>query len=205
MDIKLVTTERRRNYLLSEPNYHTTEFFTENLISNRNEKKNQILMNMSVYLRFSILDLSKAVMYEFWYYYLKSNYGENIKLCYMDTGSSFIVHVKTDGMSKDIAKDAEIRFDTLTNFEIDRLLPQGKYKKVIELMKDELGGKIMKEFVALRAKTYSCLKENNDKGKKASGTKKCIIKRKLKFQDYKNCSNADKIDERTKYLKKRKN
>ena len=162
-------------------------------------------MNMSVYLRFSMLDLSKTVMYEFWYDYLKSKYSENIKLCYMDTGSSFIVHVKTDGISKDIAKDAEIRFDTLTNFEIDRLLPQGKYKKVIELMKDELGGKIMKEFVALRAKTYSCLKENNDKGKKASGTKKCIIKRKLKFQDYKNCSNADKIDERTKYLKKKKN
>ena len=162
-------------------------------------------MNMSVYLRFSILDLSKTVMYEFWYDYLKSNYGENIKLCYMDTGSSFIVHVKTDGMSKDIAKDAEIRFDTVTNLEIDRLLPQGKYKRVIELMKDELGGKIMKEFVALRAKTYSCLKENNDKGKKASGTKNCIIKRKLKFQDYKNCSNAHKIDERTKYLKKRKN
>ena len=131
-------------------------------------------MNKSVYLGLFILDISKTITYEFWYDYLKPKYGENVKLYYMDT-DSFIVHVKTDDISEDIAKDAEIRLDPLTNFEIDRPLPKGKYEKVIELMKDELGGQIMKEFVALRAKTYTYLKENIDKVKKPSGTKKYII------------------------------
>ena len=131
-------------------------------------------MNKSVYLGLFILDISKTITYEFWYDYLKPKYGENVKLCYMDT-DSFIVHVKTDDISEDSAKHAEIRLDSLTNFEIDRPLPKGKYKKVIELMKDELGGQIMKEFVALRKKTYTYLKENIDKVKKPSGTKKYII------------------------------
>ena len=64
-----------------------------------------------MYLGFSILELSKILMYEFWYDYVKPKYGENAKLCYMDT-DSFIVHVKTDDIYKDIAKDAEARFDT---------------------------------------------------------------------------------------------
>ena len=114
-------------------------------------------MNKSVYLGLFILDISKTITYEFWYDYLKPKYGENVKLCYMDT-DSFIVHVKTDDISEDIAKDAEIRLDPLTNFEIDRPLPKGKYEKVIELMKDELGGQIMKEFVALRKKNIYLFK-----------------------------------------------
>ena len=130
-------------------------------------------------------------MYEFWYDYLKPKYGENAKFCYMDTGS-FIVHIKTDDIYKDIAEDVETRFDT-SNFEIDRPLPKGKNRKVIGLMKDELGGKIMKEFVGLRAKTYSYLKDNNDEDKKTKGTKSCVIKRKLKFQDYKKCLEAAQI------------
>ena len=78
-NIKLVTTERRRNYLVSEPNYHTTKFFTENLLAIE-MRKTQILMNKPVYLGLSILDLSKTVMYEFWYDYVKPKYGENAKL-----------------------------------------------------------------------------------------------------------------------------
>ena len=93
-NIKLVTTERRRNYLVSEPNYHTTKFFTENLLAIE-MRKTQILMNKPVYLGLSILDLSKTVMYEFWYDYVKPKYGENTKLFYMDT-ESFIVQVKTE-------------------------------------------------------------------------------------------------------------
>ena len=118
-------------------------------------------------------------MYEFWYDYVKPKYGENAKICYMDT-DSFIVHVKTDDIYKDIAEDVETRYGTST-FEIDRPLLKGKNKEVIGLMKDELGGQIIKEFVGLRAKTYSYLKDNNDEDKKAKGTKKCVIKRKLKF------------------------
>ena len=140
-------------------------------------RKTQILMNKPL-LGLSILDLSKTVIYELWYDYVKQ-YGENVKLCYMDTGS-FIVHVKTDGVYKDIAEDVETRFET-SNFEIDRPLPKGKNKKVIGLMKDELGGKIKKKFVGLRAKTYSYLKDNNDEDKKAKVTTKVCVKKENLF------------------------
>ena len=119
-NIKLVTTGMRRNYLVSQPNYYTTKFFTENLLPTE-MRKTQILMNTSVYLGLSILDLSKTVMYEFWYDYVKPKYGENAKLCYMDTGS-FIVHVETKDTYKDIAENVETRFGT-SNFELNRLLP----------------------------------------------------------------------------------
>ena len=98
-------------------------------------------------------------------------------------------HCSCKNIYKDIADDFKTRFDA-SNFEIDRPLPKGKHKKVIGLMKDKLGGQIMKEFVGLRAKTYSYLKDNNDEDKKAKGTKKCVIKIRLKFQDYKNCLEA---------------
>ena len=125
-NIKLVTTKRRGNYLVSEPNYHASNFFTEK----------------SVYLGLSILDLTKTVMYKFWYDYAKPKCGEHSKLCYMDT-DSFIVHAKTDDIYKDITGDVETRFDT-SNYELDRSLPKGKNKKEIGLMKDELGGQILK-------------------------------------------------------------
>ena len=79
-NIKLTTTEMRRNYLMSEPNYHTTKFFTENLLAVE-MRKTQILMNNPVCLVLSVLDLSKTVMYEIWYDYVKPKYGENAKLC----------------------------------------------------------------------------------------------------------------------------
>ena len=109
-NIKLVTTERRRNYLVSEPNYHTSKFFTENLLAIE-IRKTQIIMNNPVYLGLSILDLSKTVMHEFWSDYVKPKYGENAKLCYMDT-DSFIVHVKTDDIYKYIAKGVKKVFAT---------------------------------------------------------------------------------------------
>ena len=87
-DIKLVTTERRRNYLVSKPNYHTTKFFTENLLAIE-MKKTEILMNKSVHLQLSVLELSELskmlLMHEFWYNYVKPKYSEKGKLCYMDT------------------------------------------------------------------------------------------------------------------------
>ena len=162
-NIKFVTTERRRIYLVSEPNYDTAKFFTENLLAIE-IRKTQILMNKPVYLGLSILDLSKIAMYEFWYDYGKLKYGENAKLCYMDT-YNFIAHVETDDIYKDPAEDFETRLDT-SNFEIDRPLPKEENRKVTGLMKNELGGKIMKEFVGLRAKIYSYLKDNNDEAKK---------------------------------------
>ena len=123
------------------------------------------------------MEISKLLMYEFWYDYVKPKYGDNVKLCYMDT-DSFIMNIKTE--------DVEKRFDT-SNYECDRPLPTGKNKKVIGLMKDELGGRVIMEFVALRPKTYSYLTDDCKKDKKAKGTKKCVIRRMIKFDDYKNC------------------
>ena len=108
--IKLVTIYRRKNNLVSELSYHTTMFFSENLLA-MEMRKTQILMNKPVYLGLSILDLSKSVMYEFWYDYVKPKYGENATLCCMDT-DSFGVYIKTDDIHKDIAEDIETRFDT---------------------------------------------------------------------------------------------
>ena len=108
--IKLATTKRRRNYLLLEPNFHTTKFFTENLLAIE-MRKSEILMNKPVCLGFSILELSKKLMFEFRYDYVKQKYDKKTKLCYMDT-DSLIVYIKTDDIYKDIAEDVETRFDT---------------------------------------------------------------------------------------------
>ena len=93
----------------------------------------------------------------------------------MDT-NSFIMNVKTNDFYKDIANDVENRFDT-SNYEVNRPLPTGKNKKIIGLMKDELGGKIITEFVTLRPKTYSFLTDDGKEDKKAKGIKKCVIKK----------------------------
>ena len=110
-------------------------------------------------------------MYEYWYDNMKTKYGDNIKLCYMDT-DSFIMHVKTEDFYEDIANDVEKNYDT-----IERPLPMGKNKKVIGLMKDELGGKIMKECIGLRPKCYSYLTDDGNVDKKAKGTKKMCDKK----------------------------
>ena len=116
---------------------------------------------------------------------MKPKYGDNVKLCYMDT-DSFIMNIKTEDFYKDIANDVEKRFDT-SNYEFDRPLPTGKKTEVIGLMKDELGGRVITEFVAQRPKTYSYLTDDCKEDKKAIGTKKCVIKRMIKFDDYENC------------------
>ena len=114
--------------------------------------------NKPICLGLSILEISKTLMYEFWYDYLKPKYGDNVKLCYMDT-DSFIMHIKTKDFYEDTANDVEKRFDT-SNYEVNRPVPTGKNKKINGLMKDELGGKIMTEFVALKPKTYLYLTDD---------------------------------------------
>ena len=109
-DIKLVTTDKRRNQLVSEPNYYTTKWFSENLLVIE-MKKIKVKMNKPLYLALSILNVSKTLMYDFWCNYMKPKYGDNVKLCYMDT-DSFLMHIKSEDFYKDIANDVEKRFDT---------------------------------------------------------------------------------------------
>ena len=181
-DIKLVKTDCKRNKLVSEPNYHTMKIISENL-SIIEMKKVKLKMNKPIYLGLSILEISKTTMYEFWYDYMKKKYGDMVKLCYMDT-DSLIMNIKTKDFYEDIAQDVEERFDTL-NYGVDRPLPKGKNKKVIGLMKDELGGGIITEFVALKPKTYSYMSDEFSEMKKTKGTNNGVIKKMLKFEDYK--------------------
>ena len=138
-DIKLVTTDKKRSKLVSEPNYHTINLISENL-SIIEMRRTKLKMNKPIYLGLSILDISKLLMYEFWYDYVKSKYDDTVKLCYLET-DSFIMNIKTEDFYKDVANDVEKRFYT-SNYECDRPLPTGKNKKVIGLMKDELGRRI---------------------------------------------------------------
>ena len=147
--------------------------------------KVKVMMNKPVYLGQAILDPSKIVMYEFHHDYMVPKYGENLMLCYMDT-DSLIYQIKTEDFYADIVDDVEERFDT-SGYSGNRPLPIGLNKKVIGLMKDELGGDIMTESVALRPKLYSCRKLDGACDKKCKGINKCIVKKTLSFEDYKNC------------------
>ena len=191
-DIKLVTTDKRRNQLASEPNYHTTKYLSENLMAIE-MKMIKVKMNKPIHLSMSILDLSKTLMYGFWYDYIKPNDQDRAKLCYTDTGS-FVIYVKTKDFYEAIASDVKKWFDT-SNYDKDdkRPLPIGENEKVIGLFKDELGGKIMIEFVGLRAKIYAHLMDDNSEHKKAKWTKKSVIKRYLLLKNYTDCLFNDKV------------
>ena len=152
--IKLVTTDKRRSILPSEPNYHSTKYISNNLLI-MEMKKVEVKMNKLIYLGQAILDISKTLMYEFWYDCIKPKYVDKARLCYMDT-DSFIMHIKTEHFYKDIAGDVDKWFDTSNYDKNDNTpIPIGKNRKVIGIFTVELGGKIMIEFCALRAKAYA--------------------------------------------------
>ena len=183
-DIRLVTTNAERKKLASEPNYHTCKHFSENLIAVE-MKKTKIYMKKPVYIGQAVLDISKTLMYEFWYDYIKPKYEDKAKLCYMDT-DSFIMYIETEDFYKDISDDVKERFDTSEYPVDDKRLPIGLNKKVIGKMKDELKGQIMSEFVALASKVYAYVCDNDKIDKRVKGIKKCVRKKVIKFQHYMN-------------------
>ena len=135
--------------LASEPKYHTPKYFSENLMAIEMKRKTKVKMNKQIYFGMSILDINKTLMYEFWYDYIKPKYRDRAKLCYRET-DSLVIHIKTEDFYKDIANYVERWFDISNYDENDeRPLPIGKKRKVIGFFKDELGGKVMKEFCAL--------------------------------------------------------
>ena len=123
---------------------------------------------------------------------------ENLKLCYMDT-DSLVYEIKTEDLYADIMDNVPARFDT-SGYIPDRSLPIGLNKNVIGLMKDELGGAIMTEFVALRPKLYSYKKLDGSEDKKYKGVKKCIVKKTLKFEDCKTCLFSDSAEYRSQLM-----
>ena len=160
---------------MSEPNYHTTKFFTEYLLAIE-MKKTEILMNKPAWVELSILELSKILIYEFWLDYVKPKRSEKAKLCFIDK-ASFIVYIKADDIYKDIAENVETIFD-ISNYELDQPSPKARNRNLTGLMKDELGGKIMTKLVELKAKPHSYLIHDSSEDKKSKKRKNVCHKKK---------------------------
>ena len=183
-NIKLVNNREEYLWTIMKPNFKSGTLFGPSLMGCEMGKI-KVVMNKPFYLGQAILDLSKIVMYEFHYDYMKCRYDdENLTLCYIDT-DSLIYDITMDDFCKDIADDVVARFNT-SDYNPDRPLPVGLNKKVIGLMKDELGGGIMSECVTLRPRMYA-YKVGSSESKKCKGIKKCIVKKTISFQDYKAC------------------
>ena len=150
------------------PNYYTKKQFSENFLAVE-MKKTKVKMNVPIYIEFTMLEVSKTVMWEFFYDYLKTKYANKVKLCYTDT-DSFILHIKTKDFYEDVNSDVEEWFDT-SNYKIDRPLLITTKKKVFGKFKDELGGRIMTKFVCLRSKTYAYLTDDFEEEKRNKGIK----------------------------------
>ena len=191
VNVKLVNTGEQFKKLTSKPNYESRKIFNENLVS-VHMKKTSLTMNKPVYLGMSILDLSKTLMFDFHYKYIKPKYGNKAKLLFTDT-DSFLYEIQTEDFYKDISGDVRDRFDTSDYPEGHPSgLPTGINKKVLGMFKDEAAGKIIKEFVGLRAKLYSYKMEEGKENKRCKGIKKAVVEKSIRHEDYKTCLETGK-------------
>ena len=186
VNVKLVNAGEQFKKLASKPNYDSRKIFNENLIS-VHMKKTSLTMNKPVYLGMSILDLSKNVMYDFHYRYIKPKYGNKAKLLFTDT-DSLLYEIETEDFYKDISGDVKDKFDT-SNYPENHPsgIPAGLNNKVLGMFKDEEGGKILKEFVGLRAKLYSYKMDEGKENKRCKGIKKAVVKNSITHEDYLTC------------------
>ena len=192
VDVKLVNTEEKFKKLVAKPNFRSRKIFSENLIS-VHMKKTSLTMNKPVYLGMCILDLSKTIMFDFHYNYIKPKYGDKAKLLFSDT-DSLMYEIETEDFYKDISGDVKNKFDTSDYPENHPSgIPTGENKKVLGKMKDEAAGKIIKEFVGLRAKLYSYkMYEGEKEIKKCKGIKKQVVESSISHEDYKTCLTTGK-------------
>ena len=186
VNVKLVNTGEQFKKLVAKPNYESRKIFNENLVS-VHMKKTSLTMNKPVYLGMCILDLSKTVMYDFHYRYIKPKYGNRAKLLFTDT-DSFLYEIQTEDFYKDISGDVRDRFDTSDYPENHPSgIPTGINKKVLGMFKDEAAGKTIKEFVGLRAKLYSYKMDEGKENKRCKGIKKVVVEKSISHEDYKTC------------------
>ena len=199
--IELVKDAERAAKLVNKPNFEELKIFDEFLIAVK-MRKTKVWMNKPVYVGMSILDLSKTLMFSFQYEYVKKKW-EKVEVLYSDT-DSLVLKIETDDFFKDISGDVKEWFDT-NDFPKDHPavlegLPIVKEnKKKIGLMKDECGGKILTEWVALRPKLYSFLTENGEK-QKAKGLKKSIKNKSLRHENFLKCLRTGKSQTRKQCL-----
>ena len=192
VNVKLVNTKEKLKKLIAKPNFRSCKIFSENLVS-VHMKKTSLTMNKPVYLGMCILDLSKTLMYDFHYNYIKPKYGDKAKLLFTDT-YSLMYEIETEDFYKDISEDVKDRFDTSDYPENHPSgIPTGINKKVLGMMKDEAAGKIIKEFVGLRAKLYSFIMDDGgEEFKKCKGVKKQVVESSISHEDYKTCLRTGK-------------
>ena len=192
VDVKLVNTKEKLRKLVAKPNLKSPpKIFSENLVS-VHMRKTSLLMNKPVYLGMCILDLSKTIMYDFHYNYIKSKYADKAKLLFTDT-DSLMYEIETEDFYKDIAGDVKDKFDTSDYPENHPSgIPTGENKKVLGMMKDEAAGKIIKEFVGLRSKLYSFVMDDGGEIKKCKGIKKQVVESSIKHEHYKTCLTTGK-------------
>ena len=196
VNVKLVNSGEQFKKLAAKPNYNGCKIFNENLVS-VHMKKTSLTMNKPVYLGMSILDLSKTLMYDFHYNYIKPKYGNKAKLLFTDT-DSFLYEIQTEDFYKDISGDVKDRFDT-SNYKEGHPsgIPTGINKKVLGMFKDEAAGKIIKEFVGLRAKLYSYKMDEGKEKKRCKGIKKAVVEKTISHENYKTCLETGKEQLRT--------
>ena len=186
VNIKLVTDKKKAERLAAKPNFKHCNIFNENLIA-IHMKKTFLTFNKPVYLGMHILELSKTLMFDFHYNYIKKKYGDNAKLLFTDT-DSLMYEIRAEDFYEDIKGDVKDRFDT-SDYPSNHPsgIPTGCNKKVLGMFKDEAGGKIIDEFVGLRAKLYSYKMLEGEESKKCKGVKKLVVKNSITHDDYKNC------------------
>ena len=191
VDVKIVNTEEKLRKLVAKPNYRGRKIFSENLVS-VHMKKTSLTMNKPVYLGMCILDLSKTIMYDFHYNYIKQKYGDKAILLFSDT-DSLMYEIVTEDFYKDISKDVKDRFDTSDYPENHPSgIPTGINKKVLGMFKDEAAGKNIIEFVGLRSKLYSFIIDDDVEVKKCKGVKKQVVESSITHEDYKTCLTTGK-------------
>ena len=186
VNIKLVNDKKEAEKLSAKPNFNHCNIFSEDLVA-IHMKKTKLDFNKPVYLGMCILDLSKTLMYDFHYNYIKQKYGDKAKLLFTDT-DSLMYEIQTEDFYNDISADVENRFDT-SDYPKNHPsgIPSGFNKKVIGMFKDEVGGKVIDEFVGLRAKLYSYKMLEGKESKKCKGVKKSVVKKSIEHEDYKKC------------------
>ena len=186
VDVKLVNDRDKAKKLTAKPNFKHLNIFCEDLIA-IHMKKTSLTMNKPIYLGMCILDLSKTIMYEFHYNYIKPKYGDKAKLLFTDT-DSLMYEIQTEDFYKDISGDVKDRFDT-SYYPPNHIsgIPTGCNKKVLGVFKDEVAGRCIEEFVGLRAKLYSFKIFEGEESKKCKGVKKSVVKKSITHEDYKTC------------------
>jgi len=190
VDIRLITNATQLEKLIAKPNFDRATIFTENLAA-IHMKRTSTKLFQPVYVGMTILDISKKLMYDFYYNVLKEKYGDKIRLLYCDT-DSLIIEVKTNDFYQDMKNDIN-HYDT-SDYPLDNIynIPLVN-KKVIGKFKDELNGKIMAEFIGLRSKLYSFAEHSTGKEvKKAKGVKKYVVDKEICHNDFKKCLSTQK-------------